>query len=70
MKASRVSISTFELATILREHLEAKLGVAVNEVHVTSYDQPKLVIEYEAHAGGKAMVEGVAFRHRSQADQT
>lgn len=60
------TISFYELAEILRSVLETKLGYGVDSITVTSYDQPRLTIEFDSDQGGSAMIETIAFRHRTR----
>lgn len=60
------TITIYEMATILREHLETKFGAIVDQITVTSYDTPRVTVEYSNSTGGDSMVEAIAFRHRTQ----
>lgn len=52
------TIDLAEMVAILRDHLADKLGCAIDEITVTSFDKPRIVISEDG------MVDCSEFRHR------
>lgn len=65
MKSVVASITIHEMAEILRREVEMRLRSNVETIVITSYEQPRISIEFETDSGGDAMVESIEFKHRT-----
>lgn len=59
------TITTHEMATILRKALQEKLGHEIDAISITSHRKSiEIIFDYD-HEGSTAMVEADDFRHRT-----